>query len=199
MAVVLRSDGGPFVVLAGLGGARQALPPRSRTRSAGRRPAEVLHGPWNEPGDRAGTRPDGGLAALGVALRQANTIIDDLMSQLLTTERVVNDAQILAQYSKVLIEIREAKELERLQDFLTPGGMEMLLEILPKKEVSYWRWEQSGVEAKNMAVAFYLFVRRRAQELGSNANAAKIAQTCSGLGFGRSLRTGGSLWREPHA
>jgi hypothetical protein len=103
-------------------------------------------------------------------------IIDDLMSQLLSTERVVNDAQILAHYSKVLMAIREAKELERLQDFLTPGWMEMLLEVLPKKEVGYWRREQSGVETKNMAVSFYVFVRRRAQELGSNANAAKIAQ-----------------------
>ncbi len=103
-------------------------------------------------------------------------IIDDLMSQLLSTERVVNDAQTLAHYNRVLKAIREAKELERLQDFLTPNRMEMLLEVLPKKKVKYWRREQSGVAAEDMSVAFYVFARRRAQELCSNATAAKIAQ-----------------------
>jgi hypothetical protein len=42
-------------------------------------------------------------------------IIDDLISQLLSTERVVNDAQILAHYSRILMVIREAKELGMLQ------------------------------------------------------------------------------------
>ncbi len=41
-------------------------------------------------------------------------LIDDLMSQLLSTERVVNNAQTLAQYNRVFRAIREAKELERL-------------------------------------------------------------------------------------
>jgi hypothetical protein len=43
-------------------------------------------------------------------------LIDDLVSQLLNSERAVNDAQILAYYNKVLRAVREAEELERLQD-----------------------------------------------------------------------------------
>jgi hypothetical protein len=54
-------------------------------------------------------------------------IIDDLISQLLSTERVVNDAQILAHYSKILMAIREAKELGKLQDLLTASRVEALL------------------------------------------------------------------------
>jgi hypothetical protein len=103
-------------------------------------------------------------------------LIDGLVSQLLNSERAVNDAQILTYYNKVLRAIREAKELERLQDFLTPNQIETLLKVLPKKEVNYWRLEQMDVTAEDMPVAFYVFARRRAQELCSNAAAAKITQ-----------------------
>jgi hypothetical protein len=103
-------------------------------------------------------------------------IIDDLMSQLLSTERVVNDAQILGHYSKILMAIREAKELGRLQDLLTASRVEVLLEVLPKKEGNYWRREQTGVAVKDLPVAFYVFAKGRAQELGSNATTARIAQ-----------------------
>jgi hypothetical protein len=128
-------------------------------------------------------------------------IIDDLMSQLLSTERVVNDTQTLAHYNRVLRAIREAKELERLQDFLTPNRMEMLLEVLPKKEINYWRLEQLGVATEDMSVAFYVFARRRAQELCSNATAAKIAQDARpapGLGWEGSCVLG-DLCGESHA
>jgi hypothetical protein len=69
-------------------------------------------------------------------------IIDKLISQLLSTERVVNDAQILAHYSRTLMAIREAKELGRLQDLLTANRIEALFEVLPKKEGNYWRQER---------------------------------------------------------
>jgi hypothetical protein len=52
-------------------------------------------------------------------------IIDELISQLLSTERVVNDRQIPAHYSKTLMAIREAKELGRLQDLLTASRIEL--------------------------------------------------------------------------
>ncbi len=106
-------------------------------------------------------------------------LIDGLVSQLLDSEkkkRAVNDAQILTYYNKVFRAIREAKELERLQDFLTPNQIETLLTVLPNKEVNYWRLEQMDMSAEDMSVAFYVFARRRAQELGSNAAAAKIFQ-----------------------
>ncbi len=64
----------------------------------------------------------------------------------------------------------------RLRDLLTPGRMEMLLEVLPKKEGHYWRREQLGVAAEDLPVAFYVFAKGRAQELGSNATEARIAQ-----------------------
>ncbi len=81
-------------------------------------------------------------------------LIDDLVSQILNSERAVNDVQILAYYNKVLRAIREAKELERLQDFLTPNQVETLLAVLPKKEVNYWRLEQMDTAAEDMPVAF---------------------------------------------
>ncbi len=52
----------------------------------------------------------------------------------------------------------------------------MLLEVLPKKEDNYWRREQLGVAAGDLPVAFYVFAKGRAQELGSNAAAARSAQ-----------------------
>jgi hypothetical protein len=103
-------------------------------------------------------------------------IIDELMSELLSTERVVNDAQILAHYSRILMAIREAKELGRLQDLLTVSRIETLIEVLPKKEGNYWRQEQVGVVAKDLPVAFYSFARARALELGSNAAATRVAR-----------------------
>jgi hypothetical protein len=103
-------------------------------------------------------------------------IIDDLISQLLSTKRVVNDAQILAHYSRILMAIREAKELGRLQDLLTVSRIEALLEVLPKKEGNYWRQEQVGVATKDLPVAFYVFARGRALELGLNAAATIMAQ-----------------------
>jgi hypothetical protein len=72
--------------------------------------------------------------------------------------------------------IREAKELGRLRDLLTPSRVETLLEVLPKKEGNYWRREQVGVAAEDLPVTFYIFVKGRAQELGSNATATRIAR-----------------------
>ncbi len=63
---------------------------------------------------------------------------DGLVSQLLSSERVVNSAQILSYYNKVLQAIREAKELKRLQDFLTPNQIETLLAVLTKKGVKFF-------------------------------------------------------------
>jgi hypothetical protein len=95
-------------------------------------------------------------------------LIDGLVSQLLDSERAVNDAQILTYYNKVLRTIREAKELERLQDSLMPNQIETLLTVLPKKEVN-WRLDQMDVATQHMPVAFYVFARRTAQELCTNA------------------------------
>jgi hypothetical protein len=80
--------------------------------------------------------------------------IDGLVSKLLSSERAVNDSQILSYYNKVLRAIREAKELERLQDFLTPNQIETPLTVLPSKEVNYWRMDQIDVSAKDMPVEF---------------------------------------------
>jgi hypothetical protein len=96
-------------------------------------------------------------------------IIDELMSELLNNERVVNDSQTLAHYSRILMAIREAKELGRLPDLLTVSRVGALMEVLPKKEGNYWRQEQVGVRPKDLPVAFYSFARARALELGSNA------------------------------
>ncbi len=77
-----------------------------------------------------------------------------MWSQLRETERLVNEAQTLAYYNKVLRAIGEAKELERLQDFLTPYQIETLLTVPQRKEVNYWRMDQLDVSAEDMLVAF---------------------------------------------
>jgi hypothetical protein len=103
-------------------------------------------------------------------------IIDELISELLSSERVVNDSQILAYYSRILMAIREAKELGRLPDLLTVSRIGALIEVLPKKEGNYWRQEQVGVRPKDLSVAFYSFARARALELGSNAASTRVAR-----------------------
>ncbi len=63
--------------------------------------------------------------------------MDGLVSQLLRTERMVTGTQILSYYYKVLQDIQETKELDRMQDFLTPNQVEVLLTVLPRKEDNY--------------------------------------------------------------
>ena len=47
----------------------------------------------------------------------------------------------MAHYSRILMAIREAKELGRLADLLTANRIGALMEVLPKKEGNYWRQE----------------------------------------------------------
>ncbi len=103
-------------------------------------------------------------------------IIDELISEILSYERMVNDSQTLAHYSRILMASREAKELGRLPDLLTNGRIGALMEVLPKKEGNYWRQEQVGVRPKDLPVAFYSFIRARALELGSNAASTRVAR-----------------------
>jgi hypothetical protein len=103
-------------------------------------------------------------------------IIDELITDILSYERMVNDSQTLAHYSRIQMAIREAKEIGRLPDLLTDGRIRALMEVLPKKESNYWRQEQVGVRPKDMPVAFYSFIRARALELGSNAASTRVAR-----------------------
>ncbi len=48
--------------------------------------------------------------------------------------------------------------------FWATGGW-LTMEIVPRKENSYWKHDQVGVRPKDMPVAFYSFVRLRALEL----------------------------------
>jgi hypothetical protein len=86
-------------------------------------------------------------------------ILDELISDILSHERMVNDSQTLAHYSRILMAIREAKEIGRLPDLLTDSRIKALMEIIPKKENNYWRQDQMGVRPKDMPVAFYSFIR----------------------------------------
>ena len=61
-----------------------------------------------------------------------------------------------------------------MSDLLTDGRIKALMEIIPKKESSYWKQDQVGVRPKDMPVAFYSFVRARALELGSNTSPLRI-------------------------
>jgi hypothetical protein len=101
-------------------------------------------------------------------------ILDELIADILSHERMVNDSQTLAHYSRILMAIRDPKQIGRLSDLLTDERIKALMEIIPKKESDYWRQEQVGVHPKDMPVAFYSFVRARALELGSNTSPLRI-------------------------
>jgi hypothetical protein len=103
-------------------------------------------------------------------------ILDELIADILSHEKMVNDSQTLAHYSRILMAIRDAKQIGRLSDLLTDGRIKALMEIIPKKESSYWKQDQVGVRPKDMPVAFYSFVRARALELGSNTSPLRILE-----------------------
>jgi hypothetical protein len=104
--------------------------------------------------------------------RTLDRSIDDILSH----GRMVNDSQTLAHYSRILMAIRDAKQLGRLSDLLTDERINALMEIVPRKENSYWKHDQVGVRPKDMPVAFYSFVRLRALELGSNTSPLRILE-----------------------
>ncbi len=54
-----------------------------------------------------------------------NCLVDVLSSQLLKTKRVVNDAQILSYFDKVLQAIQKAEERGRIEDLLTPNQIRL--------------------------------------------------------------------------
>ena len=127
-------------------------------------------------------------------------ILDEPISDILSHERMVNDSQTLAHYSRILMAIREAKEIGRLPDLLTDSRIKALMEIIPKKENNYWRQDQMGVRPKDMPVAFYSFLRARVLELGSNASFDESGARRpggTGAGLGRAVHDGGPLRREP--
>jgi hypothetical protein len=105
--------------------------------------------------------------------------VDGLLSQLLKTERVVNDAQIISYYDKVLQAIKRAEELSRMRDLLTPNQIKVLLTVLPRKEANYWRMDQLNISMEDLPLAFYSFVKRSIHELRSNAASAKPASSAS--------------------
>ncbi len=101
-------------------------------------------------------------------------ILDELIADILSHERMVNDSQTLAHYSRILMAIRDAKQIGRLSDLLTDDRIKALMEIIPKKESNYWKQDQMGVRPKDMPDAFYSFVRARVLELGSNTSPLRI-------------------------
>jgi hypothetical protein len=113
---------------------------------------------------------------LEVYFNRQTRILDKLISDILSHERMVNDSQTLAHYSRILMAIREAKEIGRLPDLLTDSRIKALMEIIPKKENNYWRQDQMGVRPRDMPVAFYSFVRARALELGSNVSSMRVVR-----------------------
>jgi hypothetical protein len=97
-------------------------------------------------------------------------MLDRSIEKILSYGRMVNDTQTLAHYSRILLAIRDAKQLGRLSDLLTDERINALMEIVPRKENGYWRHDLTGVRPKDRPVAFYSFVRLRALELGSNTS-----------------------------
>ncbi len=48
-------------------------------------------------------------------------MLDESIEEILSYGRMVNDAQTLAHYSRILMAIRDAKQMGRLSDLLTKG------------------------------------------------------------------------------
>jgi hypothetical protein len=107
--------------------------------------------------------------------RETRTL-DRSIDEILGHGRMVNDSQTLAHYSRILMAFRDAKQLGRLSDLPTDERINALMEIVPRKENSYWRHDQVGVRPKDMLVAFYSFVRLRALELGFNTSPLRILE-----------------------
>ena len=103
-------------------------------------------------------------------------MLDSSIDEILGYGRMLNDNQTLAHYSRILLAIRDAKQLGRLSDLLTDERINALMEIVPRKENSYWKHDQTGVRPKDRPVAFYSFVRLRALELGSNTSPLRILE-----------------------
>jgi hypothetical protein len=103
-------------------------------------------------------------------------ILDRSIDEILGHGRMVNDSQTLAHYSRILMAICHAKQLGRLSDLLTDERINALMEIVPRKENSYWKYDLVGVRPKDRPVAFYSFVRLRALELGSNTSPLRILE-----------------------
>ncbi len=133
-----------------------------------------MRAPRDRPDDRASPRPRGGLAES--YFNRETRILDRSIDEILGHGRMVNDSQTLAHYSRILMAIRDAKQLGRLSDLLTDERINGLMEIVPRKENSYWKHDQVGVRPKDMPVAFYSFVRLRALELGSNTSPLRILE-----------------------
>jgi hypothetical protein len=73
-------------------------------------------------------------------------MLDRSIEEILGYGRMVNDNQTLAHYSRILLAIRDAKQLGRLSDLLTDERINALMEIVPRKENGYWRHDQVGVQ-----------------------------------------------------
>jgi hypothetical protein len=95
-------------------------------------------------------------------------MLDESIEEILSHGRMVNDSQTLAHYSRILMAIRDAKQIGRLSDLLTDERIGAMMELVPRKENGYWGCDLKGVRPKDRPVVFYSFVRFRALELGSN-------------------------------
>jgi hypothetical protein len=116
-------------------------------------------------------------------------ILDELIADILSHERMVNDSQTLAHYSRILMAIREAKQIGRLPDFLTDGRIKALMEIIPKKESNYWKQDQMGGTPQRHASRLLLLHEARALELGSNTSPLRVLQD--------DLEEQGPAWEGP--
>ncbi len=70
-------------------------------------------------------------------------ILDELIDDILSHERMVNDPQTLAHYSRILMAIRDAKQLGRLSDLLTNDRIKALMRSSPGRRTvteSTIRW-----------------------------------------------------------
>jgi hypothetical protein len=179
MALVLGEYGRPWLVQTCLGGSCQAISPSGPERYL----IECTNKYWVtiSPGNIIeGARTLAEIWLLPETNFDRQTaFVDGLLSQLLKTERVVNDVQILSYYDRVLQAIQKAEEVGRMQDFLSPNLIEVLLTVLPRKEANYSRMDQLNVAMDDLPIAFYSFTRRRLRELRSNTTSMRTVSETS--------------------
>jgi hypothetical protein len=132
---------------------------------------------------------------LEIQFDRQTALVDELLSQLLKTDSVVNDVQTLSYYSRVLQAIQKAEELERMQYLLTPNKVEILLTVLPRKEANYWRMDQLNIAIEELPLAFYNFTRGRILKLRVNASPARAL---SATPLSRLAATTDRTWSGPY-
>ncbi len=133
-------------------------------------------------------------------LREQQTRINDLLWQVLRTERPHSNERVLIYYWRVGLVLDRPEGRSTVGDYVTLDQLEMLLSLFPTEETNLWGMGQLNVNQGSIPTAFREFCR------ATDPNPGKEQRTCAGAGavtrwgnLGGIMCVWGSLWGELHA